>query len=53
MKKIVIMSRGEGTEDAFVQLLEALFPECDVSVVLREQERVADGESDQEIIKGL
>jgi hypothetical protein len=53
MKKIVIMSRGGGTEDAFVQLLEALFPECDVSVVLREQDTIADGESDQEIVKGL
>jgi hypothetical protein len=53
MKKIVIMSRGEGTEEAFVQFVETLFPECEVSVVFPEQDTSAVGERDQEVIKGF
>lgn len=33
MQKIVIMSRGEGSEENFVRLVEMLFPECEICVI--------------------
>ena len=32
MQKIVIMSRGEKSEEGFVRLVETLFPECEICI---------------------
>lgn len=52
MKKIVIMSRGEGSEVAFVQVLEALFPECEVCVVSSDQDASAVRVKKREVMTG-
>jgi hypothetical protein len=33
VQKIVIMSRGEGSEESFVPLVKTLFPECEICVI--------------------
>jgi len=33
VQKIVIRSRGEGSEGNFVRLVETLFPECEICVI--------------------
>ncbi|MBW1741785.1 MAG: hypothetical protein JRJ42_11800 [Deltaproteobacteria bacterium] len=52
MKKIVIMSRGEGTDEAFVQLVETLFPECEVCVVLSDQDASVVPRKEREVMTG-
>jgi hypothetical protein len=52
MKKIVIMSSNRGADEAFIRLVETLFPECEVCVVLPDQDAPVVSGKECEVMTG-
>ena len=52
MRKIVIMSSGKGTDETFVRLVETLFPECEVCIVLPDQDASVVPGKEREVMTG-